>query len=197
MGSDSTRVSLLSRVREPGDAASWREFDARYRDLVLRYCRSSGLQESDAEDVRQGLMMTLARRIRSFEYRPEVGRFRDYLRICTRRAIAKHLSRQKGAAEELSVGDMETLEEPSAGELDEVWEAEWRGHHLRLAMGKARSAFERRSLDVFERLLAEESAEDVAAAFGISPAAVYKIKQRVKGFLRERIEEQLADEELA
>lgn len=197
MGSDSTRASLLSRVRDPGDAASWREFDARYRDLVLRYCRRSGLQESDAEDVRQGVMMTLARRMRSFEYRPEVGRFRDYLRICTRRAIAKHLSRQNGAAEELSVGDMETLEEAAAGVLDQLWEAEWRGHHLRLAMDKARSAFERRSLDVFERLLAEECAEDVAAAFGISPAAVYKIKQRVKDFLRERIEEQLADEELA
>ena len=99
MGSDSTRASLLSRVRDPGDAASWREFDARYRDLVLRYCRRSGLQESDAEDVRQGMMMTLARRMRSFEYRPEVGRFRDYLRTCTRRAITKHLSRQNGSAE--------------------------------------------------------------------------------------------------
>jgi RNA polymerase sigma-70 factor (ECF subfamily) len=189
-------MSLLSRLRDPADASSWREFDGRYRDLVLRYCRRSGLQESDAEDVRQLLMMTLARRMRTFEYRPEAGRFRDYLRICTRHAIAKHLSRQDDGANGLSPVDMEALEDTSAVAADELWEAEWRSHHLRQAMGKARSVFERRSLDVFERILAGDRAEDVAASFGMSAAAVYKVKQRVKDFLRERIEEQLADEEL-
>jgi hypothetical protein len=63
-------------------------------------------------------------------------------------------------------------------------------------MAKARAAFQRRSLDVFERLLAGDRAEDVAASFGMHPNAVYKVKQRVKDFLHDRIEEQLADEEL-
>jgi RNA polymerase sigma-70 factor (ECF subfamily) len=196
MRSETTRLSLLSRVRNPDDAASWREFDARYRVLVLRYCRRRGLQESDAEDVRQVLMMGLANRMRSFEYRPEVGRFRDYLRICTRHLIAKHLSRQNGGANGLSLDEMETVRIEATDEADELWEAEWRGHHLRQAMAKARAAFQRRSLDVFERLLAGDRAEDVAASFGMHPNAVYKVKQRVKDFLHDRIEEQLADEEL-
>ena len=48
-----TRASLLIRLRRPADEAAWREFDAAYSELIVRYCRRLGLQLADAEDVRQ------------------------------------------------------------------------------------------------------------------------------------------------
>ncbi len=70
MGLETTRPSLLRRLRDPQDHDAWREFDARYGELVLRYCLSRGLQHSDGEDVRQMVMLSLSRTLRSFEYSP-------------------------------------------------------------------------------------------------------------------------------
>ena len=46
-----TRASLLSRVRDPENDAAWREFEATYRDLIIRYCRARALQVADAAQV--------------------------------------------------------------------------------------------------------------------------------------------------
>ena len=46
-----TRASLLSRVRNVSDEGAWREFEALYHDLLVRFCRRRGLQEADASDV--------------------------------------------------------------------------------------------------------------------------------------------------
>ncbi|MCA9253978.1 MAG: sigma-70 family RNA polymerase sigma factor, partial [Phycisphaerales bacterium] len=80
MSPDTTRASLLLRIRDPDDQRAWREFDGAYGELIVRYCRARGLQLVDAEDVRQLVMLNLSRSIPRFEYQPEVGRFRDYLR---------------------------------------------------------------------------------------------------------------------
>ena len=75
------------------DDASWRQFDAKYRELILRYCRARGLQTSDAEDVRQIAMANLAKSLRSFEYKLTRGRFRGYLGQVVRSAISRHFKR--------------------------------------------------------------------------------------------------------
>ena len=81
MTPQTTRPSLLARVRDLDDHHAWVEFESRYRDLILGYCRRRGLQRSDAEDVRQMVMLNLAQASsRNFEYQPQrSGRFRDYI----------------------------------------------------------------------------------------------------------------------
>ncbi len=50
MAWQTTRPSLLERVRDPANDAAWAEFDRSYGELILRYCHRCGLQHSDAED---------------------------------------------------------------------------------------------------------------------------------------------------
>lgn len=195
MSRESTQESLLSRVRDVEDDAAWREFDAKYRDLVLRYCRRRGLDPNDGEDVRQLLMMGLARSMRTFAYRPDRGRFRDYLYRGVRNAISRHLSCRNDAARPLFPDEAAEVVDPRRSEADQQWEAEWRNHHLRQAMVKAEHVFRGSSLEVFRRLLAGDAAPDVAAAFGMTAEAVYKVKERVRAFLEERVVEQLREEE--
>ena len=92
-----TQPSLLSRVRDGSDQAAWREFEAKYHELLLRYCRARGLQRSDAEDVRQIVMMNLAKFLRNFDYSPEKGGFRSYLGRVVRNSISRHFSRPNPA----------------------------------------------------------------------------------------------------
>ncbi len=75
-----TRPSLLARVRDVRDADAWQTFVTLYAPLVYRYVRQRGLQDADAADLTQDVMSAVARSIRTFEYRPERGRFRDWLR---------------------------------------------------------------------------------------------------------------------
>jgi RNA polymerase sigma-70 factor (ECF subfamily) len=195
VATDTTHPSLLARVRDPADAAAWREFEARYRDLVRRYCRRRGLQTADAEDVGQVVMLALARALQHFTFDPARGRFRDYLGRVVNNAIQRHLSRPKQAHTLLDTSVLDLLATPQNETRDEQWEGEWIEHHLRLAMRTVRSEFTPASLEVFELLLSGNSVEVVAEKSGTTPEAVYKIKQRVRERLRERTEAQIRDEE--
>jgi RNA polymerase sigma factor (sigma-70 family) len=193
---ETTHPTLLARVRDPRDAAAWREFEERYRDLIRRYCRARGLQTADAEDVSQLVLLALARALQSFRFDPARGRFRSYLGRVVDNAIRRHVARPAGAADLLETSVMDALCAVGEEARDEVWEREWMQHHLRLAMRAVRSECKPESLALFERLLSGESVADAAASTGATTEAVYKVQQRIRERLRERIAQQVRDEEL-
>jgi RNA polymerase sigma factor (sigma-70 family) len=195
MSSETTQPSLLSRVRDPADDSAWREFDAKYRELILRYCRARGLQTSDAEDVRQIAMANLAKSLRSFEYKPARGRFRGYLGQVVRSAISHHFRCPDGQVRALDTHVLASIEGDGAGRADEVWEREWVRHHYRLAMQRIRAVFEPKSVQIFDRLLAGDGVEQLASDFHTTTQAVHKVKQRVRGRLKELIAEQITQED--
>ena len=145
---ETTHPSLLVRVQDLADQAAWREFDTRYRDLILRYCRRKGLQPSDAEDVRQMVMLNLARQLRTFEYQPEKGRFRDYLGRTVANAIHRYFRRPTRERRGLDTSVVVGLEAPPDDVLDREWEIEWMHHHYRLAMESVRATADPRSIEV-------------------------------------------------
>lgn len=194
MEPDSTQPSLLARLRDSTDAAAWRRFDARYGELIIGYCRSRGLQLSDAEDVRQLVMFNLAKVLPSFEYRRDRGRFRAYLGIVVRNAIARHVSRHTTREAVLGTG---VLEELAGGREapDAAWEEQWVRHHCRAALNTLRRTYDARSVDFFDRLLAGEPIGALAKEFGMTPENARKVKQRVKDRLKTMVVEQIRDED--
>jgi RNA polymerase sigma-70 factor (ECF subfamily) len=88
-----TRPSLLARIAGR-DEEAWGEFDSRYRPLILAWCRSHGLQESDAEEVVQRVMLRLVEKMRAFVYDSD-GSFRAWLMTLTRHAWCE-LEREQG-----------------------------------------------------------------------------------------------------
>jgi len=202
MANPTTQPTLLARLRDHADHAAWREFEERYRDLILRYCRRRGLQQSDAEDVRQMVLLNLARQLKSFEYRPDRGRFRSYLGQVTRNAIHRYFRRPRLDTHGLEtdvVADLATGSETSRGgvddELDQVWEHEWMLHHYRIALVTARASADPKSVEVFEHLLGGETPDEVAARFEMTRDAVHKVKQRMRNRLKELVARQVHDEE--
>ncbi|HMB71812.1 MAG TPA: RNA polymerase subunit sigma, partial [bacterium] len=59
MKNETTHPSLLQRVQDASDQEAWSLFEARYRELILRYCRRKGMSSFEAEDVRQMVMLGL------------------------------------------------------------------------------------------------------------------------------------------
>ena len=195
MGAETTQPSLLSRVRNPSDDAAWREFDTKYRELILRYSRARGLQPADAEDVRQIAMLNLSKSLRTFEYQPIKGRFRGYLGQVVRSAIARQFRRPEARARALDSGVLASVESDRDGDTDELWEQEWVRHHYRLAMETIRNTHEPQSVQIFDRLLAGDPVEQVATAFATSTQAVHKVKQRIRNRLKELIDSQVREED--
>lgn len=196
--SNVTRVTLLSRVRDPSDAAAWSEFEARYRPLLVRFCRRQGLQQADAEDVTQIILTNLVRALPKFVYDSGRGRFRDYLFRCARNAITNWAARPTGRDVALDTS-IEAATAPDGAAADpesaRAWEAEWIAHHYRLAMRTIRETFEARSVEVFDRSVAGETVAALSAAFGMSEQAVHKVRQRIKGRMEELIARQIAEED--
>lgn len=130
----STNVSLLSRIRDRADHDSWREFDERYRELMLRYCRRRGLNRVDSEDVVQATFVGLSESLSRFIYDPKRGRFRDYLARCVRNEIFRHAARPQMAQKALVNGGDHCAADATDVAADAAWEEEWVAHHYRRAM---------------------------------------------------------------
>jgi len=190
-----TRASLLSRLRDSANDAAWEEFEARYGELILRYALARGLQHADAEDVRQVVLISLSKSLRTFQYSPQRGRFRDYLGRVVRNAVARMRARPRAIPIALEE-DMGTL---SGGGheacVDEVWEQEWVDHHYRLALKTVRESVEPQTVAVFERLIAGRTTEEAAREFDLSTQAVHKIKQRIRDRMEELIAAQIREED--
>jgi RNA polymerase sigma-70 factor (ECF subfamily) len=199
MNPEATHPSLLSRVRDPANAAAWREFEDRYRELLVRFCRKRGLQQADAEDVAQIVFFNLSKALPGFTYDPGRGRFRDYLYRSARNAIAQWSSRPKHVSGALGTDIGERVEAPGTGNgpsgEDAAWEQEWVAHHYRLAMETVRRTFDPKSVEMFERNMAGVSVAALAAAYDTTEQAVHKVRQRVRARMEEIIARQIREED--
>src|SRR5262245_39903926 len=64
-----TRVTLLARLKQdPSDQGGWDEFVERYGRHIYRWCRQWNLQDADAEDVTQNILVKLSQNLRAFAY---------------------------------------------------------------------------------------------------------------------------------
>src|SRR5262249_60824558 len=81
-----TSATLLGRLRQtPTDQAAWAEFTERYGRKIYGWCRQWNLQEVDAEDVTQTVLLKLAAKMQTFLYDPAKS-FRAWLKTVTRNA---------------------------------------------------------------------------------------------------------------
>jgi RNA polymerase sigma-70 factor (ECF subfamily) len=190
LSSVQTRLTLLRRLQQgPDDQAAWGEFVARYGPLIRAWCRHWRLQEADAEDVAQTVLLRLAAKMRTFVYDP-AGSFRAWLRTLTRHAWSDFLAaRQRTAA---TAGDSEVLAALQSVEarddLEQRLEEGFDLELLELATLHVRQRVQPHTWDAF-RLTALDglSGAEAAARLGMQVSAVFKAKSNVQKLLREEV----------
>ena len=91
-----TGSTLLWLLQDPKDQEAWARFVVRYGPKVHDWCRRWGLQESDAQDVTQEVLLKLCNKIGGFAYDPAKGSFRGWLKTLAHHAWRDSLdSRQR------------------------------------------------------------------------------------------------------
>ena len=170
-----TSASLVFRVRDAADVDAWRTFEGVYGPLVRRYCRRRGLQDADAADVSQEVLVRVARAIRGFEYQPGRGRFRSWLGTITANEVRTFLAR---TGRNPLPGDRAA--DPADQTPDPVWLAEFVDHVLAVALDRVRGEFEPGTWAAFEATwLRHEPPADAAGRLGVPVHTVYVNKSRV------------------
>jgi RNA polymerase sigma-70 factor, ECF subfamily len=171
----STSVSLLLRVRNLGDDTAWREFHSVYAPLIASYCRRRGVRYADAADISQNTIVRVTKAIQTFEYRPEKGRFRDWLGTITRHEILRHARRE--SREPLA---MEFVEQLDTFTEEREWSEAFVAHVVQVARDNIRHEFEASTWHAFEATwFGTEPTQEVADRLGLSVMAVYVAKSRV------------------
>src|SRR5437764_5198815 len=74
-----TSISLLERLRQPGEAEAWQRFVDLYTPLLYYWACRLGLQEQDAADLVQEVFTLLVQKLPDFIYNRQKS-FRSWLR---------------------------------------------------------------------------------------------------------------------
>ena len=195
----STRLSLLVRLRDARDDRAWSQFVELYAPLVYGLARKHGLQDADAADVTQEVLLAVSRGIRTLEYDPRRGSFRGWLFTVARNKLRNLLAAQQRPGRGTGDPDaQQRLEELPAREEDQGtwWDQEYERRVFAWAAEQVRGAFQDSTWQAFWQTAVEgKTGPQVARALGLSVAAVYLAKGRVMDRLRTVIRETLGESE--
>ena len=117
-----TRASLLLRLCDSEDHEAWVEFVTLYEPVIYRLLRRHGLQDADARDVMQELLLAVSRSIDRWDPAKECGSFRGWLRRVARNLVINWLKQRGRRVVATGGSDLQSMLDmlPAADEPDTV-----------------------------------------------------------------------------
>ncbi len=185
-----TRGSLLLRLKDRDDEISWREFYTIYGRMIFGYALHFNLSHAEAEDIVQEVVIKVFRQILSFDYSPEQGRFRGWLKTVTKHVVIDFIRRRE-RRKNTSIQyreHAEVLLEEQEFDDNEIWRKEREKALLEVALQRVHERIGEGCRKVFKLFVVERhSAGEVGARLDMEPNAVYACKHRMLKYIREEI----------
>ena len=197
-----TRASLLQRVRDWRDDASWRDFARTYSLLIRSLALKSGLTQDEAAEVVQATLIRGADAIRDFRYDAERGSFKQWMGIQTKWKINDLLRRrqreQKIFLERNEPGTgtrTATLERfpEERNELAAFLDRDWQEAVAAAAVARVKAAVKPKHYQIFDlHAVKQWPLRRISRTLGVSVPQVYLIKSRVSLLLKVQTRQVLA-----
>jgi RNA polymerase sigma-70 factor (ECF subfamily) len=193
-----TRRSLLSRLRNPDDNASWEDFFRTYSKLIHRVAIKAGLTESEAEEVVQETLITVSKKIPGFKYDSALGSFKGWLLQIVRWRIADQMRRRspQEAGSRASTSEtgsrrtrtVERLPDPRQIDLEVLWDEEWQRAALTAAGARVKAQVSPKQYQIFDLyVLKQWPVAKVSETLGVSATQVYLAKHRVSRLMTQEL----------
>jgi len=189
-----TRATLIDRLKNWQDQASWQDFFDTYWKLIYGLARKFGLKEEDAQDVVQDTLISVANQMPNFKYDPKLGSFKSWLRTVIRSRILDHLRKRsqtptvpihvdaEGSEESFALKE---LPDKNSQSMDQFYEQEWQKNLLDAAIARVKRKLDPQKYQVFDCYVNKEwPPEKVAATFKISVDQVYLAKHRITDMIK-------------
>lgn len=186
-----TRHTLLGRLRDWEDQASWREFFDLYASLIYQVALTSGLTAPEAQDVVQETMISVAKKMKAGQYDRTQGSFRAWLLRGIHWRTTEQFRRRLPGAEPLAEANSDEEEElwsspkevadPEAlRAFEREWTAEWEKQLLTKALERVRQKARPKQYQIFEfSVLRAWSMAKVRRSLLVSTLQVYLARHRV------------------
>ena len=190
-----TRATLLCRIQDWDDSASWTEFYRLYRRLVYGLARRAGLNHDEAQDVIQDVFKRVAETIKDFSPGRTRGSFRSWLMNLTRWRISDQFRERLPRVETLPEGasggamadPLDSIPDPVRD--DELfWEREWQHRVVETALARLARRVPAKRFQVFQLYACQGwPVFQIARELGLNPATVYLINHRLTRRLKKEV----------
>jgi RNA polymerase sigma-70 factor (ECF subfamily) len=186
-----TSHTLLGRVRDLSDQSSWDEFVRRYTPRIFFWCKKFSLQDSDASDVTQQVLLKLVNAMQSFDYDPSKGSFRGWLKTITSNAV-RDLAKRKSSKVLTGEGAGAILQQltgdSAIDDLTKQIEAGYQEEMLNAAESQVQLRVKPENWQVWCLLTKQgKPAAEVAQEMNLKVADVYVAKSRILKMLKEQV----------
>jgi RNA polymerase sigma factor (sigma-70 family) len=192
-----TRQSLVERLADWNDRKRWQQFFDSYWKLIHHAARQAGLTESEAQEVVQETLITVAQKIDRLKYDPALGSFKGWLLNITRWRIADQFRKRKKAGaqdapprrrEPNETATIERIADPAGFDLDAAWDEEWRANLLQAATARVKKKVSAKQYQIFDcYVLKQWPVQKVARELRVSVAQVYLAKHRLGALLKKEL----------
>ncbi|MSR60151.1 MAG: sigma-70 family RNA polymerase sigma factor [Planctomycetaceae bacterium] len=192
-----TRESLLMRIGDPADVEAWQEFAEIYRPAAYRMARRRGLQDADADDLAQRVLVAISEKIAQWRPTSPSGSFRAWLSVVARNLIVNAITRRRP---DFAKGGSSVIERlgnhPERDTTQVEFDEEYRRALFRLASEQIQHEFQESTWQAFW-LTAVEGVSTAAAAERLdkSQGVIYAGRSRVMRRLKEKVRELEAEQE--
>jgi RNA polymerase sigma factor (sigma-70 family) len=211
---DQTRWSLIGRLKNWDDRESWQEFFDSYWKLIYSVALKAGLSDTEAQEVVQETIISVAKKMPEFKCDPAAGSFRSWLLTLTRWRITDQL-RKRGKGPHASAlpdegevqnqpsqrttppqsledtartSTIERIPDPVGSELEMIWNEEWEKNLLQVATERIKHRVDPEDFQMFDFLVLKQwPARKVASKLAANLARVYAAKYRVSALLKKEI----------
>jgi RNA polymerase sigma-70 factor (ECF subfamily) len=189
-----TRPSLLVRVRDATDQAAWQEFVAIYAPIVYGFARKRGLQDSDAGDLTQEVLLSVSAAVGQLDYDPRRGMFRSWLFTVARNKLHDFARARQRRVQGSGRSDFQAMLEELPAREENLWDEEYRLRLFQWAAERVQGHFTASTWQAFWLVAVENKPpRQVAQQLALSLAAVYMAKSRVQAALKAEIQEVLGE----
>ena len=195
-----TRASLLHRLKDLDDKSSWDEFYDLYHDLIFSVARRAGLSETEAAEVVQDTLLSVAKKMPGFTYDPAKDSFKGWLLTLTRWRMRNQLAKRSRMLsqeprrphvqedEETRTATIEQVPDPTGPELENIWEKEWETRVLETALARIKRQVQPQHYEIYHlHVILGQPVREVARALGVTPIQVYLAKHRIGNLLKKEI----------
>ena len=191
-----TRPTLLARLRNWNDQESRKRFFDTYWKLIYSTALKCGLTESEAEEVVQETVLSVARTMPEFKYDPAACSFKTWLLHLTRKRIVDQFRKRppagtrsvRGSKRSDETPTIKRLPDPASLDLERVWDEEWRRNLMTAAMENVRAQVSSRQYQIFDLYATKGwSVREVSRTLHVNAAQVYLAKHRIQALLKKEV----------
>jgi RNA polymerase sigma-70 factor (ECF subfamily) len=184
-----TSLSLLELLRQSPEGEGWNRLVDLYTPLIRAWLRRYDVQDSDANDLVQEVLLAVSKDLGKFDHGGQPGAFRGWLKAILVNRLRKFWRARDRRPQVRGDSDIDArlaqLDDPSS-EMSRIWNREHDQYVLQQLLALTEPHFSSNTWKAFCRVALDGvNADIVAREMGVSTNAVVIAKCRVLSRLRQ------------